>query len=147
MQLLPLVDSATISISYDDTNEWLYADWKGAHDQDTAQANCLQVLECLRAQACRKVLTDNTNVESTTAQLTSWGMAWLDEMREAGLQHMAWVLPRSFAARHTTEAAVKAVSQPVVATFDDVASAYVWLQKAHAVPPAPEVLREAENAV
>jgi hypothetical protein len=135
MQLHPLVESAGISISYDCTNEWLYADWKGLHDQASSRAACLQLLECLRTQPCRKILNDNFHISHSSMRLTQWGSWWLNEMQKAGLQYIAWVLPQNILARQATETTVKSISNPVVATFDDLASACLWLQKAHEVPP------------
>jgi hypothetical protein len=129
MQLHPLVTTAHIAIGYDSTNDWLYADWQGEHDQESSQAACLLLLECLRAQPCRKILNDNSNITRTSVQLTLWGAWWLEEMLKTGLQYIAWVYPRDFAARQATEATVQLIARPVVGTFDDVASAYVWLQQ------------------
>lgn len=129
MQLHPLFDTSEIFIGLDKENKWLYADWKGEHDQDTSQACCLQLLESLRAWPCHKILNDNSSITRTTVQLTLWGAWWLEEMRGAGLEHIAWVLPRSLPARQVVEATVKVIERPHVKTFDDVASAYLWLQQ------------------
>lgn len=106
----------------------MYADWKGEHNQDTSQKCCLQMLDSLRAHPCHKILNDNSSITHTTVQLTLWGAWWLEEMRGAGLRDIAWVLPRNLPARQVVEATVKAIERPRVQVFDDVASAYVWLQ-------------------
>jgi hypothetical protein len=129
MQLHVIVDTPGISIGYDEANQWLYVDWKGEHDQDSSQACCLLMLDSLRAYPCAKILNDNSSISRTTMQLSLWGAWWIEEMRNAGLQCIAWVLPRSLVARQTTEAIVQAVENPHIGTFDDVASAYVWLQQ------------------
>ncbi|WP_400193052.1 hypothetical protein [Hymenobacter sp. B81] len=128
MLLTPLLAAPGITISYDADNRWLYADWLGEHDQDSSQRCCLLLLEALRAHPCSRILNDNSNITRTSVQLTLWGSWWLDEMLAAGLRHIAWVYPRDFAARQATEAVVRFIQRPVVATFDDVASAYFWLQ-------------------
>ncbi|KAA9333131.1 hypothetical protein F0P96_09120 [Hymenobacter busanensis] len=129
MQLQPITDTPSITIGFDAVNNWLYVDWKGEHDQESSQTCCLLMLEALRKFPCAKILNDNSSITRTTVQLTVWGAWWLEEMQRAGLQYVAWVYPRVFEARQATEATVKFIQQPVVATFDDVASAYVWLQK------------------
>jgi hypothetical protein len=129
MQLKTLVDSPGLFIGHDAQNQWLYVDWKGEHDQDSSQAACMQMLESLRACPCHKILNDNSSVTRTTMQLTLWGAWWLDEMRAAGLDFIAWVLPRDLLARQATENIVHAIEHPRVGTFDDIASAYVWLQR------------------
>ncbi|MBD2767203.1 hypothetical protein IC235_04775 [Hymenobacter sp. BT664] len=62
-------------------------------------------------------------------QPTLRGAWWLHEMREAGLQYIAWVLPSNLVARQTAETIAQTIENPYVGTFDDVASAYVWLQQ------------------
>ncbi|MCC3154359.1 hypothetical protein Q3A66_11435 [Hymenobacter sp. BT770] len=134
MQLHVITDSPELFIGYDADNQWLYVDWKGEHDQESSQAACLLMLESLRAWPCHKILNDNSGITRTTMQLTLWGAWWLDEMRTAGLQYIAWVLPRSLLARQAVETVVHAIDTPRVGTFDDVASAYVWLQQQQPEP-------------
>ncbi|UOQ73569.1 hypothetical protein [Hymenobacter cellulosilyticus] len=129
MQLQTLIDEPRIYIGYDEQNQWLYADWKGEHTQDSSQECCLLLLDSLRARPCAKVLNDNSSITRTTVELTEWGAWWLQEMRRAGLQYVAWVFPRDFAARQATEKVLGYITQPTVGAFDDVASAYVWLQQ------------------
>ncbi|WP_167856457.1 hypothetical protein [Hymenobacter metallicola] len=50
-------------------------------------------------------------------------------MLRAGLHYIAWVFPRDFAARQASEKVLLAIQRPTVGTFEDVASAYVWLQQ------------------
>jgi hypothetical protein len=55
-------------------------------------------------------------------------MWWLGEMRAAGLAALAWVYPPTFAARKSTDALMLPITQPLIATFNDLASAYDWLR-------------------
>lgn len=129
MQIHPIVETTGIAIGYDSDNQWLYVDWRGEHDQDSSQACCMLMLEALRGRPCHKILNDNSSITRTTVQLSLWGAWWLEEMMRAGLQYIAWVFPRDFAARQATEGTLLAIQRPVVGTFDDVASAYLWLQR------------------
>ena len=136
MQLEVLVDSPRIAIGYDAQNHWLYMDWRGEHNQDTTHATCLLMLQALQERPCAKILNDNSNITHTTMKLTAWGVRWLEEMHDAGLKHIAWVLPSSLLARQTVESTVLDLAAPQVGTFDDVASAYVWLQQQQSVSQA-----------
>lgn len=136
MQLEVLVDSPEITIGYDANTRWLYVDWKGEHNQETTHAACLLMLQCLRTRPCAKILNDNSNITRTSMKLSQWGALWLDDMREAGLEYIAWVLPSSLLARQTVESTVHYIEAPQVGTFDDVASAYVWLQQQQPVSTA-----------
>jgi hypothetical protein len=129
MQLEAIIDSPELFIGYDTKNDWLYVDWKGEHDQVSSQAACELMLETLRAMPCPKILNDNSNITRTSVQLTQWGVWWIEQMRLAGLQYIAWVLPNNLLARQAVESTVHAIEAPRVGTFDDVASAYVWLQQ------------------
>lgn len=129
MQLHPLVDSPELFIGHDTENQWLYVDWRGEYNQELSRATCRVMLDTLRSQPCSKILNDNSSITRTTVQLTQWGVQWLADMQAAGLNFIAWVLPRDLVARQTTEDIVQAIDRPRVGTFDDVASAYVWLQQ------------------
>ena len=129
MELFPLVDFPEVFIGHDAENYWLYVDWRGEYNQNLSRSTCRIMLDVLRAQPCAKLLIDNTSITRTTVQLTQWGVQWLADMQAAGLLFIAWVLPRDLVARQTTEDIVQAIDQPRVGTFDDVASAYVWLQQ------------------
>ncbi|UYZ58160.1 hypothetical protein [Hymenobacter latericus] len=138
MQLQLVAHTDLVSVSYDATNAWLYADWRGQHNQHTSQAGCMLLLEALRRQPCSKLLNDNSGITHTTVQPTLWGAWWLEEMLRAGLEYVAWVFPREFEARHLTENTLLLIQKPIVSTFNDVASAYVWLQRqSQPVPSHP----------
>ena len=129
MQLHSIVDSPEISIGYDAQNHWLYVDWKGEHDGESSWACCQLMLETLRAWPCPKILNDNSSISRTTMQLSERSLGWVAQMRAAGLQHLAWVLPRNMFARQSVETVVIGIETPKVVTFDDLASAYIWLQR------------------
>ncbi|OGX83043.1 hypothetical protein BEN48_04635 [Hymenobacter glacialis] len=111
-------------------------DWRGEYDQDATHAACLLMLQALQNRPCAKILNDNSNITRTTMKLTAWGAQWLEEMHNAGLEYIAWVLPSSLLARQAVETATHYLQAPQVGTFDDVASAYVWLQQQQPVPQA-----------
>ena len=129
MQLQTIIDTPEIFIGHDLDNQWLYADWKGAYNQEGSRAACLLMLEALRNSPCQKVLNDNSNITQAKMRFTGWGVWWLEEMRTAGLLYLAWVLPQDLLARQAAETTVHSIEQPRVGTFDDVASAYGWLQQ------------------
>ena len=128
MQLELIADSTGLTISYDHANQWLYADWYGEHSQETSREACVLLLEQLRLHPTPKILNDNSRIIQTTVEMSEWGAWWLGEMRMAGLAALAWVYPRNFAAREATNAVLAHIQHPVIATFDEVASAYLWLQ-------------------
>ena len=138
MQLEPLADQAGVAISYDHANDWLYADWYGEHTADTSRVACLLLLEQLRAHTTTRILNDNSRIQHTSVEPGEWSMWWLGEMRAAGLAALAWVYPPNFLARKATDTLIRPVTQPLVATFDDLASAYFWLQTQKPSPAPTE---------
>ncbi len=129
LSMQTVFDSPTLFIGHDEPNRWLYVDLRGSYDASLAQAACEQMLASLRQWPCQKILTDGTNILAVHMQRTHWGARWLEEMQTAGLRYFAWVLPLSLQARHATEERIYPITTPSVGTFDDVASAYLWLQQ------------------
>lgn len=134
--LVPLVDTPGLSISYDANNQWHYVEWKGKHDPVSSWAACALMLDTLRAFPCSKILNDNSGIQRTTMQLSARSLDWLAQMHAAGLQCLAWVLPQKLASRRTTEGIVLQIAAPTVCTFDELASAYDWLQRQPSNGPA-----------
>ena len=129
MNLHALVDSPAVYIAHDAENHCLYADWRGDYNQDLSRSTCRMLLAVQRQLPCARLLNDYSSMTSTTVQLTQWGEQWLDDMQAAGLRCIAWVLPTDALARQVTEHIVQAIGNPRVVTFQDVASAYSWLQQ------------------
>lgn len=134
MPIHSIVESPTLSIGFDEENRWLYAEWKGSHNQESIQAGCLQLLDTIRAWPCQKLLNDNSGITHISMQLTNFGLRWLTSMRQAGMQYLAWVLPDGLPGLRAVEATLQSIEHPHVATFDDVASGYRWLQLQQRVP-------------
>jgi AraC-like DNA-binding protein len=134
--LVPLVNTPGLSISYDADNQWHYVEWKGKHDPISSWAACALMLDTLRAFPCPRILNDNSGIKRTTMQLSARSLAWLAQMHAAGLQVLAWVLPQQLDSRRTTEGIVLQITAPVVCTFDELASAYDWLQRHPSNGPA-----------
>ena len=136
MPLRLLVDTPSLSISYDADNQWQYVEWKGKHDPVSSWAACALMLDTLRAFPCPKILNDNSDITRTTMQLSARSLDWLTQMHAAGLQVLAWVLPPQLDTRRITEGIVLQIEAPAVCTFDDLASAYAWLQRQPGNGPA-----------
>jgi hypothetical protein len=94
------------------------------------------MLDTLRAFPCSRILNDNSGIKRTTMQLSARSLDWLAQMHAAGLQVLAWVLPQKLDSRRTTEGIVLQIAAPAVCTFDELASAYDWLQRQPSNGPA-----------
>ena len=129
MSLELLHTNPNISISYDNRNNWLYLDWHGEQTLLNVRESCLIVAQCFLDQSYARVLNDNTNVTSYTREVFEWlSTNFLPYMHLAEIEYMAWVYPSGMDAQSYTEIALYKDTVPVIALFDDLASAYSWLR-------------------
>ncbi|RAK68288.1 hypothetical protein [Hymenobacter edaphi] len=130
MALRLLHQDAVISIAYDYTNDWLYADWQAEQDSFSVQAGALKMLELLRQERARKVLNDNRRVQTIWADASEWGgRVWFPLMAEAGLEYFAWVYSPNVYSRLSTDLTLQHTRKPVVMTFDSMDTASAWLRQ------------------
>jgi hypothetical protein len=131
MSLQTLLETPTITISYDHLEEWLLADWHGAQDLASVQHGALEMLRLMSQQRCHKVLNDNTRVTSMWSEAAEWGgQVWFPAMSAAGLLYFAWVYSPNIYSRLSTDLTLQFTgSSPVVSTFDDLETAKAWLRQ------------------
>ncbi|AYA37796.1 hypothetical protein D3Y59_12520 [Hymenobacter oligotrophus] len=152
-QFYPLYESSEIAIAHDKRNCWLYVQWLGNHNVDSIRNGCLLLLHYLQETKSAKLLNDDTHV-TIAAQITDADLDWrpgdtpcegsavwvgstfYSMLASAGLQFIAWVNAPSVLNRRTADLALNVSetvqlpeNRPLVVTFDDLASAYEWLQK------------------
>ncbi len=129
MALQILLEEPHITISYDHLREWLYADWHGDQDMKSVQDGCTAMLRLMQTQRSHKVLNDNTRVTSMWSEAAEWtGKEWFAAMTAAGLEYFAWVYSSNLYSRLSTDLTLQfTAGRPVVATFDDLATAKAWL--------------------
>lgn len=124
-----IVDTPGLAISYDYTDQWLYVNWRGEHDQESTRAGCAVMLEALSQWPTAKILNDNTNITRAALRFTAWGVAWLQDMYASGLRYLAWVYAAEFDNRQASEKLVRLMTHPTVASFDTIESAREWLSQ------------------
>jgi hypothetical protein len=131
MSLQTLLEDSHIVISYDHLGEWLVADWRGDQNLVSVQRGGADILRLLSQQQCHKVLNDNTGVTNMWSEAAEWaGTEWFPAMKEAGLQYFAWVYSPNTYSRLSTDLTLQFTgTTPVVATFDDAATAAAWLRQ------------------
>lgn len=132
-----ILETPELLISHDAVNDWLYVSWLGSHDQESARACCRQIKAVLQQNPTGKILNDNSGVMNPNAQLTEWGVRWLQELYALGLRYAAWVYAPNYPGRSPSDALVQYLDKPVVVTFDDLATAHDWLQRQRVPPQGP----------
>ena len=132
-----LFAASNVSAYYDSTNEWLYLDWHGELDLNLLRKNCLQVVLCLVAKRYKRILNDNTNLTKASPDVVPWlATELLPYMKLVVIEYMACVLSPNLDVQNEAEAAIEEIMKPVIALFDDMASAYEWLSSVNFEAPA-----------
>lgn len=131
MALQTLLEAPHITIACDHLNGWLYADWRGDQDLASVQHGATEMLRLMQQEHCHKVLNDNRLVTSMWSEAAEWGgKEWFPAMAAGGLRYFAWVYSANLYSRLSTDLTLQfAAGNPVVATFDDLATAQAWLQQ------------------
>ena len=130
-----LLDTPSISISFDSVERWLYAEWKGPQDLQSVQWGALEMLRFLKQEGCSRILNDNRLVTSIWADAAEWGgRIWFPQMVDAGLQYFAWIYSPNAYSRLSTDLTLAHTTAdlPLVATFDNLEAAAAWLRTVRA---------------
>ena len=131
MTTIALYSTPFLSITHDVQEAWLYAQWKGVLNQQRVEEGCWQLLENLKSEGCTKILNDKTQITTPWPEGLMWGrQVWLPQAAVAGLRYMAWVYsPHIYSRLIFDLAQPHETTLPIVAAFDELASAYEWLRK------------------
>ena len=128
-ELRCLLDTPTLRVSYDTTNQWLYNQWQGVHDSESVRQASLRIFDCLARQPCVKMLSDHSLVQGQWPATTAPAMRQnLERLGVYGIACFAWVPSADYDNRLSMEWVLRLTATPVAGIFNDVASAYEWLQ-------------------
>jgi len=125
-----LVDTPSLTISYDSANEWLYIEWKGLQNETSVLAGFGLILRCLQAWECKKILNDSSLVTSTWASAGQWlGHDFFQCLAQEGIRYVAWISSPHWSDRRAIDAGLQFMTNPIIIMFDEIATAYAWLQQ------------------
>jgi hypothetical protein len=125
-----LVDTPSLTVSYDGPNDWLYIEWKGEHDKTSVLAGFEVVIRCLQAWECRKILNDSSQVTSSWETAAQWlGRDFLDSIAQRGVRYVAWIYSPHWSDQHAIDASLQFITNPIVIMFEELATAYAWLKQ------------------
>jgi len=143
MDLHLLTESSTLGLYQDVENEWLYLDWRGDLTLPIVREGCMTVSKYFLQGNYSKVLNDNTNIMSLTADVSPWlATEFLPYIVVGGIKYIAWVYAPNLNTQHYTHIALSGLKAPIVALFSDVATAYGWLKTARFRPPSSSVAED-----
>lgn len=130
MALSTLYTSNNTAISYDTQNHWLYVEWKGIITDVAIKKGCKRIVQYILELKCYKLLNDNTLATAIQSSSCEWAAnTWLPLAQAAGLQYFAWVYSTNLVCRQWADRTISYCSSPHVAAFEDIATAYTWLQE------------------
>jgi hypothetical protein len=129
-QFRRLLDSPGLHVSYDVANSWLYNEWKGMHDAASIKLHVEGVFMGLAQQPCTKILSDHSDLLGYWEGAAPWvGPHYFDRLARQGIRYFAWVYAPGTFDRVAMERSCYHLNRPVVAIFNDLASAYDWLRR------------------
>lgn len=125
-----LFESSFLTLSFDYTHNWLYADWQGPQTLETVQVGSAQLVEQLRRERCEKLLNDNRAVHGMWMDGSEWIARDLPPALEAaGLRYVAWVYsPEVFSRLSAQRAMEQSGRRFLTLAFEDLSAARAWLE-------------------
>ncbi|WP_324672119.1 hypothetical protein [Hymenobacter sp. GOD-10R] len=124
-----LVDTPSFVLFYDRASQCIYAEWKGPHDATSVVAGCSAMRQSLAKQPCAKILDDSRQITNNWDEVAEWvGTDFFRILSKQGVRYFARICPTDPASRQSVKRTFQYAKHMEVALFDDVASAYAWLQ-------------------
>ncbi|KAA3436207.1 hypothetical protein [Rufibacter hautae] len=129
MSITAIFQDTYISITYDQKQQYINADWIGFQTKQSVQDGCERILEAMAEFHCYKVLNDNTHVEGIWSSAAEWvGSDWFPRMRQAGMVSFAWVYSPSMFSRLSTDKSLRFTYDTTgIEVFDSIGEAQRWL--------------------
>jgi hypothetical protein len=111
-------------------NTFLFAQWVGVQSVETVKEGGYKLLEMIKEKPCTKLLNCNKEVVGSWDMALEWAEnEWAPQMRAAGLQYLAQVVPSSIYATLTIEALIQRIDDTFeIRTFENKTKAEAWLR-------------------
>jgi len=124
-----LTAEGAISISFNETHNYLNVNWTGGHDLDSVKLGCKKVLAFLQSYKTKKMLVDTSFIVGIWPQAGKWMAAeWYPELEEAGIKFIACVyLQGSFSQFSIKKCFEEQGKILVTKLFTDCDSAENWI--------------------
>lgn len=127
---ITLVTSPRFELLHDPSCACLYATWRGRHEPTITRTGYELIGHFTHLTRTTKLLNDSLLDEDGWHELTTWlAHKGFQQLADAGLLTVAWVLPRNLEALRDTQHLLHAMQLPTVDTFWDAEAAYTWLHR------------------
>jgi hypothetical protein len=125
-------DHSTCRLTYDETEQWLCATWKGYVDSLEAQAGAATYLHHAAHQPCALLLNNNSQLQGPWFDSLDWlGQVWVPQAAHLGLRYVAHVVQKD---RPTDM--ISSLLPPALPfelqIFHDLSDAQHWLRECRA---------------
>lgn len=128
--LLILGATSALTVYQDSNNQWLYANWHGIHEVDTAAQSAQLLIDCVKAYPYRKLLNNTQQVTSGWDGREQWaGETLFSSLAQLGVCYIACVYSKQWLARYSLDRTLEYATQPFIVSFEDLATACNWLQQ------------------
>ncbi|SMC00119.1 hypothetical protein SAMN00120144_2525 [Hymenobacter roseosalivarius DSM 11622] len=122
--------SIYLTFGYDQTDQWIYAQWFGRQTLGSVMDGGLTYLEMLRRAPCSKLLNDHRHLVGTFTEANDWiQQVWTPLIIAAGLRSFAQVVSPDIFGQLSIEDLQHRISDQLdLYLFDDLESAQNWLR-------------------
>ncbi|WP_316751196.1 ATP-binding protein [Pedobacter gandavensis] len=119
----------TVTVTYNKVHHRIDAYWTGFNNKETVQHGAMVMLAMLRANACTKILNDNSGVIGSWSYASEWvGEIWFPMVERAGLTHFAWINSPDLFCRFSAKKAVELANvEVVIQFFEEIQSGEDWI--------------------
>lgn len=120
-----------LDLSFDETGDFLHADWKGFLTMESVKEGCMTIIHLLKEKGAVKILNSNIHVLGTWTETSEWmGKEWFPMLEEAGCRHFAWVYSNNTFGRLPVNKSMELISSSVqTKLFKDKNKGIDWLRR------------------
>jgi PAS domain S-box-containing protein len=118
-----------ITIIYHPDHRRMYADWTGFQDLETVKQGCMLMLDYLVANACDRIVNDNTRVQGNWSEAVEWvGNTWFPMMEQGGLKYFAHLFSPSLFSQLSAQKSIDIMAGIITTQyFTDIKAAEAWI--------------------
>ncbi|RZI40529.1 hypothetical protein EGT07_23105 [Herbaspirillum sp. HC18] len=128
-----LYSDPCLDIHLDPDNRILQVNWKGYLSLNSGIEGCRHIMELMEEHQAYCILNDNTEARGLWMEAAEWAArVWFPRMRQAGMQHFAWVYSPAKFSQISADTALASMDAGAfgVKMFHDKSEALGWLSQA-----------------
>lgn len=148
MELQKIYHCDFVEVSFDSSNQWIYADWKGYQSDASVKEGCELILEALIQFNVSRVLNDNRRILGIWTGVAEWmACNWYPRMHKAGMKKFALVYSPSRLSQVSADAAMHLFDSEghTVTGFFEENAAVSWLINTNSTSNRSNRMSEAEH--